>query len=138
VADKSKIVQDHYTHGKLLESILAFLQARGVDPQHPTWEDLFACDQLHGRAIIATREHFEHAGITTGMHVLDVGCALGGSSRYIATACDSRVTGIDLTKEYVEVAHELTVRCGLGGKIEFFQADGRLGHHLSGGNNHAA
>jgi hypothetical protein len=74
VADKSKILEDHYTQGKLLESILEFLQARGVDPQHPTCEDLFACDQLHDRAIIATREHFEHAGIATGMHVLDVGC----------------------------------------------------------------
>jgi SAM-dependent methyltransferase len=123
MTDKSKIVQDHYTHGKLLESILAFLQARGVDPQHPSCEDLFACDQMHGRGIVATREHFERAGITAGMHILDVGCAIGGSSRYIATACDCRVTGIDLTEEYVEVARELTRRCGLQEKIEYFHAD---------------
>lgn len=123
MTDKSKTVQDHYAHGTLLESIFDFLQARGVDPQHPSCEDLFACDQMHGRGIVATREHFEHAGITAGMHVLDVGCAIGGSSRYIATACDCRVTGIDLTEEYVDVARELTSRCDLGDKIEFFQAN---------------
>ena len=123
MADKSKIVQDHYTHGKLLESICAFLQSRGVDPQHPTCEDLFACDQMHGRGIIATREHFEHAGIKSGMHVLDIGCAVGGSARYIATACDCRVTGIDLTEEYIDVARELTGRCGLQEKIEYFRGN---------------
>jgi len=123
MSDISKITQEHYTCGNLLESICAFLQSRGIDPQHPTCEDLFACDQMHGRGIIATREHFEHAKITSGMHVLDVGCAIGGSSRYIATACDCRVTGIDLTEEYVDVARELTRRCGLDNKVEYFRAD---------------
>lgn len=121
--NKSIIVQDHYTHGKLLESIFDYLQARGVDPQDLSREDLFACDQAHGRGIVATREHFEHAGITSGMYVLDVGCAIGGSSRYIATACGCRVAGIDLTQEYVDVARELTRRCGLEDKIEYFHAD---------------
>jgi ubiquinone/menaquinone biosynthesis C-methylase UbiE len=123
MTNESKSVKDHYTHGGLLECIFAFLQARGVDPQHPKCEDLFACDQMHGRGIVATREHFEYAGITAGMQVLEVGCGIGGSSRYIATACDCRVTGIDLTQEYVDAARELTVRCGLDNRIEYFQAD---------------
>ncbi len=33
------------------------------------------------------------------------------------------VTGIDLTREYVDVARELTGRCGLDSQIEFFQAN---------------
>lgn len=123
MSDRSKVVQDHYTHGRLLESIFDFLEARGVDPRHPSCDNLFACDQMHGRGIAATREHFEYAGITSGMHVLDVGCAIGGSSRYIATTCDCRVAGIDLTEEFIDAARELTRRCGLGEKIEYFLAN---------------
>ncbi|MCZ6623219.1 MAG: class I SAM-dependent methyltransferase [Deltaproteobacteria bacterium] len=123
MTDKSKDVQDHYTHGRLLQSIFEFLQARGVDPLHPSCDDLFKCDQIHGRGIIATREHFEYAGITSGMRVLDVGCAIGGSSRYIATACDCRVTGIDLSEEFIDAARELTKRCGLEERIEYFHAN---------------
>ena len=123
MTDQSKKVEDHYADASLLESIFEFLRGRGVDPQHPSCEDLFACDQAHGRGIVATREHFEHAGIASGMHVLDIGCAIGGSSRYIAMACESKVTGIDLTKEYIEVARELTKRVGLDNKIEYFHAN---------------
>jgi 2-polyprenyl-3-methyl-5-hydroxy-6-metoxy-1,4-benzoquinol methylase len=32
-------------------------------------------------------------------HILDIGCGLGGASRFIADKYRNRVTGIDLTKE---------------------------------------
>ena len=119
----SHTVQEHYCHGALLTSIEAFLRSRGIDPGHLTYQDLFVCDQMHGRGIEATREHIEHARITSGMRVLDIGCGIGGSSRCIAAEADCTVIGIDLTEEFVEVARELTMRCGLDDRIEFHAVD---------------
>ena len=80
-------------------------------------------DQLHSRGIVATREHAEHAGIRPGMYVLDLGCGLGGASRYLAAECVCRVAAIDLTPNFVEAARILTARCGLAERIEFHQAN---------------
>jgi len=57
------------------------------------------------------------------MHVLDIGCGIGGASRVIASSRQCTVTGIDLTPEYVEVSRELTRRCGLADRIDYRQAN---------------
>src|SRR5208282_3828785 len=85
--------------------------------------DLWPFDQLHSRGIVATREHAERAGIQAGMHVLDLGCGLGGASRYLAAECGCRMAAIDLTPNFVEAARILTARCGLAVRIEFRQAN---------------
>ena len=40
------------------------------------------------------------------MHLLDIGSGLGGASRYFAHELGCRVTGIDLTEEYVRVGRQ--------------------------------
>jgi len=62
-------------------------------------------------------------GIQAGMYVLDLGCGLGGASRYLAAECGCRVAAIDLTPNFVEAARILTARCGLAERIEFRQAN---------------
>jgi ubiquinone/menaquinone biosynthesis C-methylase UbiE len=57
------------------------------------------------------------------MYVLDLGCGLGGASRYLAAECSCRVAAIDLIPNFVEAARILTARCGLAGRIEFRQAN---------------
>jgi ubiquinone/menaquinone biosynthesis C-methylase UbiE len=57
------------------------------------------------------------------MYVLDLGCGLGGASRYLAAECGCRVAAIDLTLNFVEAARTLTARCGLAERIEFRQAN---------------
>jgi sarcosine/dimethylglycine N-methyltransferase len=116
-------VRERYGKSGILDRVNAFLLERGIDPEHPTYEDLFLCDQLHGRGIEATRDHIERAGINSSMQVLDLGCGVGGCSRAIAATCGCRVTGIDLTPQFIEVARELTRRCRLTDRIEFRQAD---------------
>ncbi len=123
MSNQSSLVEEHYTQGGLLDRVFSYLRKAGVDPDNFNHEALFACDQMHARGIVATREQVEKAEITSSMHVLDVGCGIGGSARYIATACDCRVTGVDLTQELVDVAMELTRRCGLEHRIEFKQAN---------------
>jgi ubiquinone/menaquinone biosynthesis C-methylase UbiE len=55
--------------------------------------------------------------------VLDLGCGLGGPARYLARHRNCQVTGVDITRENVEVATELTARAGLADSVTFRQAD---------------
>lgn len=119
----SDIVRQRYATSGILDRVIAFLLERGIDPERPTYQDFCPFDQLHGRGIEATREHIERAGINSSMHVLDLGCGVGGCSRVIAATCGCRVTAIDLTPQFIEVARELTRRCGMADRIEFRQAD---------------
>src|SRR6266436_4746410 len=56
-----------------------------------------------------------------GLRVLDVGSGIGGPARYFAAEHGCRVTGIDLTEEFVRVARSLTARTKLDGLVEFRQ-----------------
>src|ERR671910_1662111 len=104
-------VRERYAMSGILDRVIAFLLERGIDPERPTYQDFFHFDQLPGRGIEATREHIERAGINSSMNVLDLGCGVGGCSRVIAATCGCRVTAIDLTPQFIEVARGLTRRC---------------------------
>ena len=69
------------------------------------------------------RQRLSRPGFTLqpGMHLLDVGSGLGGPARYFARYQGCRVTGIDLTEEFVAVARTLTSRLGMDGQISFQQ-----------------
>jgi SAM-dependent methyltransferase len=116
-------VQAHYGQSNHLERIEQRLKAMGVDPLRPTIQDLNLFDQLHGYGIVATEAHADRAGIRAGMHVLDLGCGLGGSSRYLAAVRACRVTAIDLTPEFISVARVLTERCRLPVSIDYREAN---------------
>ncbi|HKM71761.1 MAG TPA: methyltransferase domain-containing protein [Stellaceae bacterium] len=123
MTDVETVVQRYYGDRPVLQRISDALRAAGVDPERPSHRDLWPFDQLHSRGIVATREHAERAGIQAGMHVLDLGCGLGGASRYLAAECGCRMAAIDLTPNFVEAARILTARCGLAVRIEFRQAN---------------
>lgn len=123
MSNEFQAVQAHYGAGGLLQRIEDALRNSGIDPLRPKCEDLYAFDQLHSRGITATMEHAEHAGLTGDMHVLEIGCGVGGCSRYLASAIGCQVTATDLTLEYIEVSRELNVRCGLASKITAQQAN---------------
>lgn len=50
----------------------------------------------------------EISGIPRGAHVLDVGCGLGGTSRFLAKERACAVTGITISGRQVEIARKLT------------------------------
>jgi SAM-dependent methyltransferase len=56
------------------------------------------------------------------MHILDLGCGIGGPSRYFAAVHGCLVTGIDLTEDFVRTADALTRRVGLAGRVVYRQA----------------
>jgi ubiquinone/menaquinone biosynthesis C-methylase UbiE len=114
-------VATHYTHGSLLPTMLDGLKKMGKDPERFAASDLSTGDELHLGWLPATIALAKDLRLAPGMHVLDVGSGLGGPARYFAEAHKCRVTGIDLTEEFVQTATELTRRCGLSDLVNFHQ-----------------
>ena len=114
-------VAGHYGRGRLEESILAAVAREGKDPEKLAAADLSAADEFHVGGIEATQELAKHMELRAGLRVLDVGSGIGGPARYFAAQHGCRVTGIDLTEEFVRVARSLTARTKLDGLVEFRQ-----------------
>ncbi len=115
---ESSIIGD-YGYTGLGERILSKLQAYGVDTDHLTQEILAELDHLHGGGYANTIDHAKLVKLGPEMAVLDIGCGIGGPVRYFAKAFRCRVSGIDLTEEYIDVATMLTERCGLDDRVDF-------------------
>ena len=116
-------VAAHYARGGLLARLDAALRADGVDPAHPGIEGLAPYDQFHGRGIEATEELADLMPARAADRVLDLGSGIGGPARYVATRHGCRVTGIDLTPEFGEVARDLTRRLDLQDRVDFVTGD---------------
>jgi ubiquinone/menaquinone biosynthesis C-methylase UbiE len=117
--DTEQQVATHYTHGSLLTAMLDALKQMGKDPERFTAMDLSTGDEFHLGGLPVTAALGKDLGLAPGMHVLDVGCGIGGPARYFAEAHKCRITGIDLTEEFVQAAAELTRRCGLADLVTF-------------------
>ena len=116
-------ITGHYSRGTLLARLAAALAEDGVDPARPGLEALAHYDQFHTRGLEATRELADPLEVEAAHHLLDVGSGIGGPARYIARRFGCRVTGIDLTSEFCEVARHLTALLGLAGQVRFEQGD---------------
>jgi SAM-dependent methyltransferase len=114
-------VETHYARTDLGEAILAALRAAGKDLDHLTPDDLAPVDEFHGGQRPATVRLAELVGFTGTERVLDVGSGLGGPSRYLAWHYGCRVSGVDLTAEFVRVAEMLTKLTGLVGRADYRQ-----------------
>ncbi len=123
MADSHSQVEDHYTSPDLGAAILAALQGMGKDVDHLTPDDLAPVDEFHGGQRPATIRLAELLGLSGGERVLDVGSGLGGPSRFLAWHYGVRVSGVDLTAEFVRVAEMLTRRTGLVGKVDYRQGN---------------
>lgn len=113
----------HYTRGNLLVRLNAALLEDGVDPAEPTVETLAPYDQFHGRGLEATLEMAALMPAGPGIHVLDIGSGIGGPARYFADRFGCKVTGIDLTSEFRDVAAHLTRLLGMEDQVEFKLGD---------------
>src|SRR5919109_261279 len=112
-------VARHYGRSGIEQAFLDALRASGKDADRLAPRDLSGADEFHLGGPAATAELARDLGLGPELHVLDVGCGVGGPARHFAAAQGCRVTGIDLTAEYVEAAEALTRRCGLAGLVSF-------------------
>ena len=116
-----QIVAQHYTHGSLEAALLDGLRRSGKNADRIDPDDLAPGDEFHIGGRQATVEFADQLGLRPGLELLDIGSGIGGPARYFAHHRQCRVTGIDLTDEYVRVASALSERTVLAGNLKFVQ-----------------
>ncbi len=85
--------------------------------------DLAPVDEFHIRGRAASLEIIEALDLTADSHVLDLGSGLGGPARTLAELTGCRVTGIDLTSEFCDVATAFSEWTGLSDRTHFRVGD---------------
>jgi SAM-dependent methyltransferase len=116
-------IADHYGDDSLLDTIAQGVRRLGKTTTDVTVADLAPVDEFHIGGAVATRTFLENVAVQAADHVLDVGCGLGGASRFAATTYGCRVTGIDLTREYVETGRALCGWLGLEDRVGLVQGN---------------
>lgn len=116
-------IAGHYAGGGLLAAIGDGLERAGTTPGQATVDDLASVDEFHLGGRPATRHLCERMTVAGDDHVLDIGCGIGGTARFLASEFGCSVTGIDLTPEYIDVARELSRWVGLADRNEFVVGD---------------
>src|SRR5215468_10122657 len=117
MTEPTSSIVGHYGAEDLVNRIMRALAAAGYNTASPTVEMMNLIDQLHGGGLNSTKAQAEMAGVAKDMRILDAGCGVGGSSRYLAHTYSCQVEAIDLTPQYVEAAVRLNELCGLDKKI---------------------
>lgn len=110
-------VARHYGRAGLEQAILDALAASGKDIDRLAPSDLSGADEFHLGWRAATAELARALAFAPAMHVLDIGCGIGGPARHVADLLGCRVTGIDLSAEFVQAGNALTRRCGLADRV---------------------
>lgn len=116
-------VAGHYEHGQLLAAIRDGVEAIGKTSSTVTVDDLGPVDEFHIGGRKASEEFVDQLKLTATDHTLDVGCGLGGTGRFVADRYGCRVTGIDLTPEFVEAGRVLCDWVEMADRIELHQGD---------------
>src|SRR5579884_1653286 len=101
-------VAQHYGRARLKDTILQAVTDTAAKGGELTFEDLAAVDEFHVGGLEATRHLAAQMELRPGLRLLDVGAGIGGPARYLAAEHGCKVTGVDLTQEFVETAGELT------------------------------
>ncbi|MCK5189381.1 MAG: class I SAM-dependent methyltransferase [Methylococcales bacterium] len=114
-------VSEHYTHGELLGAIQASITKLGKTIDNVTIQDLAPVDEFHIGGRLATDNLLDQLNFSEKDHILDVGCGLGGASRFVANKYNNCVTGIDLTQEYIDVGKALCAWVGLEKQVTLHQ-----------------
>ena len=119
MADPATEVERHYMSDDLGARILAALDGAGIDMGNLTPEDLAPMDQLHSGGWALTEALAGTLDLGPRMHVLDIGCGIGGPARYLAHTFGCRVTGLDLLEPFCRAATMLTAWTGLDERVDF-------------------
>jgi ubiquinone/menaquinone biosynthesis C-methylase UbiE len=115
-------VETHYSRGDLYQAITGALEAAGKNLANLQPEDLDPVEHFHGRGVAATAELAASLEPLPEHEILDIGSGIGGPARYVARTFGCRMTGIDLTQEFCQVARRLNQAVGLADQIRIEQA----------------
>jgi len=111
-----------YATGLTRSNIERALAAAGTSADALQAADLGMLEDFHSLGRLATAD-IDLAQISARDRVLDAGTGIGGTARVIAAERGARVTAVDLTPEYCEVAAWLNGAVGLADLIDVRAAD---------------
>jgi sarcosine/dimethylglycine N-methyltransferase len=117
------MIDTQYATGASRRDIERALVTAGLDLAHLRPADLAPLEDFHTMGRIATGQLIDLVGITSDHEVLDAGSGVGGTARFVAGRCGSRVTAVDMTDEYCETARWLNRLVGLADRISVGLAD---------------
>ena len=120
-----KQIEDHWAHGDAYSRVAAAVKAAGKSLDSLTIDDLAPVDHFHARGFPATVELADQLPVNPGNHLLDIGCGVGGPARYFAQRFDCRVSGIDITRPFVEAANKLTALLHMTAQVFIQHGDGQ-------------
>jgi SAM-dependent methyltransferase len=123
MATEALAIETYYRRPGLRELLDSKLGMSVSEGRRWRVSDFAALDQFHFAGLRATVELASLCELTPNSIVLDLGAGLGGPARYLATAFDCSVEGIDLSADFVDAARYLTERVGLGDRVSFQQGD---------------
>jgi sarcosine/dimethylglycine N-methyltransferase len=112
-----------YATGEARANIERALIAAGKDIDSLQAPELAMLEDFHSLGRLATAALVDLAQIGATDRVLDAGTGIGGTARMIAAERGARVTAVDITPEYCEVAEWLNEAVGLGELIDVRTAD---------------
>lgn len=119
--DTAKLTEFYGELSPTLETVKEALTLAGIDPEHARAHDLYERDiDCHNlgmfRLVVLVADIVaEHAMAAPGDTVLDVGCGLGGPSRYLVDRFGCSVVGIDLLPLRIGLAEQLGALTGAEG-----------------------
>ncbi|MEM7534041.1 MAG: methyltransferase domain-containing protein [Chloroflexota bacterium] len=118
-----KTLAAHYAQGRLVASIEAAIAKLGKTPDTITLDDLSVVDAFHVGGQPATEHLLAQLNLNEQAHLVEVGCGIGGGARFAVHTYGCRVTGVDLTPEYVEAGNVISRWIGLDHRIELHQGN---------------
>jgi SAM-dependent methyltransferase len=111
-------VSQHYAAYDVLARIKEGLKAIGHEGSRVPPEAIKPVDEFHIGGAEATMALLARLDLD-GKDVLDIGCGIGGPARTMASHSSARVTGIDLTPQFIETARALSIMTGFGERVHF-------------------
>jgi phosphoethanolamine N-methyltransferase len=105
------------------------LDPNALDAGQYTHDSIRKYEAIYGRNFISpggqttTLDILALVDITPGMHILDVGCGLGGAAMLMAQRFGARVHGIDLSQNMLQLAQERCREARLTQAVTFEYAD---------------
>ena len=115
-------VSEHYSNKGLLDKIYKGLEKLGIDKNQLTQSDLSSFDEFHIGGSEGTLMLAEKLTMNASSSVLDIGCGIGGPARFLSSELGCKVSGIDLTADFVNTGNSLTEQVGLSDKVKLIEA----------------
>jgi SAM-dependent methyltransferase len=119
-----RAIADHWARGDVYALIVSALERSAKPLASLTVEDLAPIDHFHARGFPATVDLADRLPVKVQHHILDIGCGLGGPARYFAQRFGCTVSGIDITKPFVEAARKLTALLRMEDRVRIQHGDG--------------